>query len=146
MAYVWSVGERLEKMIDQIWLPPHIHVWAGSAVLVTTLLSVLTSFVLALQNRAANIWLYSVWLLSQVSLMVQVLIGIKLLDQGLGPLQLYIHYLGGLGALFFYVLWYWLPKGLREWRWTLLILSSSGFLFALMAFTIGSMYVAEGRA
>ena len=74
--------------------------------------------------------------------MVQVLIGIKLLDQGLGPLQLYIHYLGGLGAFFFYLLLYWLPVRVREARWTPFSLSSLAFLFAFMAFTIGSSYVA----
>ncbi len=85
-------------------------------------------------------------LIAQASLMLQVLIGIKLLDQGLGPLQLYIHYIGGLGAFFFYLLLYWLPKHLVEKRWTAFSLTGLAFLFALMAFTIGSSYVANQGA
>lgn len=131
-------------MIDQIWVQPAVHFWLGMAVVVTTLLSLIYSFVLAFQKRALNRRLYAVFLLAQISLMAQVLIGIKLLDQGLGPLQLYIHYLGGLGAFFFYLLFYWFPKSMREQRWTAFSMSSLGFLFALMAFSIGSMYVAQG--
>lgn len=131
-------------MIDQIWVQPAVHFWVGMAVVVTTLLSLIYSFFLAFRKRALNRLLYAVFLLAQISLMLQVLIGIKLLDQGLGPLQLYIHYLGGLGAFFFYLLFYWFPKNIREKRWMAFGLSSMGFLFTLMAFSIGSMYVAQG--
>ncbi len=131
-------------MIDQIWLQPAVHVGVGTAVLVTTLLSLVLTVVFAVRNRALNRTVYGVLLAAQLSLMAQVLVGIKLLDQGLGPLQLYVHYLGGLGALFFYVLFYWLPKNVKEKRWTASGLSSLGFLFAVMAFGIGSVYVAQG--
>lgn len=131
-------------MIDQIWVQPAVHIWVGTAVLVATLLSLIVTATFAVRKREINRTVYAVLLFAQVSLMVQVLVGIKLLDQGLGPLQLYIHYLGGLGALFFYLLFYWLPKRIREGRWTAASLSSAGFLFAVMAFGIGSMYVAQG--
>ena len=133
-------------MIDQMWLQPVVHLWVGTAVLATTLLSSILTLIYALRKRPLNSLIYGALLLAQLSLMVQTLIGIKLLDQGLGPLQLYIHYLGGLGALFFYVLFYWLPDSLKHKRWTASSLSSLGFLFAFMAYTIGSMYVAQGSA
>ncbi len=128
-------------MIDEIWVQPSVHFWLGSAVLVTTLLSIVYTLYAAIRNIAPNRTLYAIFLLAQLSLMLQVLVGIKLLDQGLGPLQLYIHYLGGLGAFFFYLLFYWLPENIKQKRWTAFVLSGSGFLFALMAFTIGSSYV-----
>jgi len=131
-------------MIDQIWVQPAVHIWTGSAVLAATLLSLVLTGYFAVRKLALNRTVYAVLLLAQVSLMVQVLVGIKLLDQGLGPLQLYIHYLGGLGALFFYLLFYWLPQNIKEKRWTAAGLSSLGFLFAVMAFGIGSAYVAQG--
>ena len=131
-------------MIDQIWLQPAVHVWVGISVLVTTLLSFILTAVFAALNKNLDRMIYGVFLLAQASLMLQVLVGIKLLDQGLGPLQLYIHYLGGLGALFFYLLFYWLPRNTREKRWTAVSLSSASFLFAVMAFTIGRSYVAHG--
>ena len=130
-------------MIDQIWIQPAVHLWVGAAVLVTTLLSILIAVIYAVQNKSPNRLLYGVFLLAQLSIMLQVLIGIKLLDQGLGPLQLYIHYIGGLGAFLFYLLFYWFPESLRQKRWTAFSMSSLSFLFAFMAFWIGSIYVAE---
>lgn len=75
--------------------------------------------------------------------MIQALVGIKLLDQGLGPLQLYIHYVGGLAPLMFMLLFYWLPEQQRARRWLPSTFSSLGFVFALMSFTIGASYVAS---
>lgn len=81
-------------------------------------------------------------IVAQVFLMVQALLGIKLLDQGLGPLQLYIHYVGGLAPLLFYMAYYWLPASfLRRWPWTATLVSAAAFLFAVMAFFIGRSYV-----
>jgi multisubunit Na+/H+ antiporter MnhB subunit len=73
--------------------------------------------------------------------MVQALIGIKLLDQGSGFMQLYIHYVGGLGPLLFYMLMYWFPArdDLRKTRVAALV-TGSAFLFAVMAYTIGGAY------
>ncbi len=133
-------------MIDQIWIQPAVHLWIGVLVLASTLLSLIFSGILAWHKQPFNRVAHAILLVAQGSLMLQVLIGIKLLDQGLGPLQLYIHYVGGLGAFFFYLLLYWLPKGLVEKRWTAFSLTTLAFLFAFMAFTIGSSYVADQGA
>ena len=81
-------------------------------------------------------------LVAQITLMVQALIGIKLLDQGLGQLQLYIHYVGGLAPLLFLVLTYWFPATdpHRQTRYRA-VAASMAFVFAFMAFTIGEAYV-----
>ncbi len=129
-------------MIDQIWIQPALHLWIGVLVLASTLLSLIFSGFLAWRKQPFNRAAHTILLIAQSSLILQVLIGIKLLDQGLGPLQLYIHYVGGLGAFFFYLLLYWLPKNLVQKRWTAFSLTSLAFLFAFMAFTIGSSYVA----
>lgn len=131
-------------MIDQIWVPPTVHLWVGVAVLVSTLLSVVVTFSFTWRKQKFNRTVHTVLLLAQASLMVQGLVGIKLLDQGLGPLQLYIHYLGGLGAFFFYLLMYWLPKSTAEKKWVAVGLTGLAFLFAFMTFTVGSMYVSAG--
>jgi multisubunit Na+/H+ antiporter MnhB subunit len=57
-------------------------------------------------------------------------------------MQLYVHYLGGTGVLFFYLLFYWLPAPMRRSGWSATVLTGLAFLFALMTFTIGEMYVA----
>ena len=87
-------------MIDQIWVQPAVHVWVGTAVLIATLLSLIVTATFAVRKRALDRTVYAVLLFAQVSLMAQVLVGIKLLDQGLGPLQLYIHYLRRAGRAF----------------------------------------------
>jgi len=46
--------------------------------------------------------------------MLQAAVGIKLLDQGMGVVQKYVHYLGGLGSVGLLMLFYWLPKRTRR--------------------------------
>lgn len=131
-------------MIDSIWVPSSVHVVSGMVVLLATLAALIVSAYLAWRNRPLGAGASAVLIFAQLALMVQAVIGIKLLDQGLGPLQLFIHYLGGLGPLLFFFVYYWLPREVRLKRWTAVIVTSSAFLFAVMAFGIGQSYVANG--
>jgi hypothetical protein len=78
---------------------------------------------------------------AQVALAVQMLLGIKLLDQGQGILQLYIHYVGGLIPLGAFLVGGWFARGDdgRSSR-ILAALLLVGSLSAVMAFTIGRAY------
>ncbi|MEM7275369.1 MAG: hypothetical protein AAF547_20005 [Actinomycetota bacterium] len=78
---------------------------------------------------------------AQVSLTVQLLLGIKLLDQGQGIVQLYIHYIGGLIPLGAFLVGGWVARGDtgRSSR-ILAVLLALGYLSALMAFFIGRSY------
>lgn len=78
---------------------------------------------------------------AQVALAVQMLLGIKLLDQGQGILQLYIHYVGGLIPLGAFLVGGWFARGDdgRSSR-ILAALLVVGSLSAVMAFTIGRAY------
>lgn len=131
-------------MIDQVWVPPSVHVVSGVVVLVTTLAALVVSVAQAWRDRPLTPFAHATWIAAQVALMVQALIGIKLLDQGLGPRQLFVHYLGGLGPLLFYMVYFWLPSAWRRRRWTPVTVSGSAFLFAFMAFSIGASYVPGG--
>src|SRR5690554_2092542 len=131
-------------MIDAIWVPSSVHLVSGTVVLLATLAALVVSVYFAWRNRPLGAGASAVLIVAQLSLMVQAVIGIKLLDQGLGPLQLFIHYLGGLGPLLFFFVYYWLPREVRRKRWTAVIVTSSAFLFAVMAFGIGQSYVASG--
>src|SRR5690606_4555835 len=91
-------------------------------------------------GRPPGRWAHGLFICTQLVIAAQLLIGIKLLDQGLGPMQLFVHYLGGTGTLFFYLLLYWLPERQRGGRWVPTLLTGMAFLFALMSFTIGEMY------
>ena len=127
-------------MIDSIWVPSSVHFAVGTAVVLTTLASLVTAVVYAVRRRTLPRWAHGLFIVTQVVLATQLLIGIKLLDQGLGPRQLFVHYLGGTGTLFFYLLFYWLPEPRRSARWTATVLTGMAFLFALMSFGIGESY------
>lgn len=128
-------------MIDQIGVPPQVHMVVGIAVLAVTLSSFLVAVLFALRKQPLPRWTKALFIAAQLVLMVQALIGIKLLDQGSGFSQLYIHYLGGLGPLAFFMLMYWFPSrdALKQTRIASLVAGGS-FVFAFMAFSIGSAY------
>lgn len=78
----------------------------------------------------------------QLALALQVAVGIKLLDQGMGVIQKYVHYLGGLGAVGLLTLFYWLPRRdaadtANKAAW----LTTASLLFVAMTFFIGRLYV-----
>ncbi len=134
-------------MIDQIIVPSSVHLWVGTLVLVSNSILFLLTGWLAWQKKAFTSVANGVFVLFQLSLMLQALVGIKLLDQGLGILQLYIHYLGGLAPLAFCLLFYWLPTS-DEYAKSrrVAILSSASLFFVLLTFTVGSIYAARTKA
>ncbi|CAM3650555.1 Cytochrome b561 domain-containing protein [Deinococcus saxicola] len=90
-------------------------------------------------------WRNAALIAFQIALMVQALIGIKLLDQGLGTVQKYVHYLGGLGALGLVMLYYWLPKrDAADSSRKALGLTVASLAFVLMTFVIGGLYARGG--
>jgi len=132
-------------MIDRIIVPPALHRGFGELVLVTILVTALLLIYLAWRKQPLNQGARTLTILSQLVLMGQALLGIKLLDQGMGTMQLYVHYLGGLGPLLFFLLYYWFPSrdALRQTRWAALA-ASGAFLFAILAYTIGGLYARGG--
>ncbi len=129
-------------MIDDIALSPTVHVVIGILVMVTTLAATLVTGVLAWRRTGVTPLGHWAMVAAQVVLMIQILIGVKLLDQGLGALQLYIHYVGGLGAFFFFLLYYWFqPKTPTRQGWLAFAMSTLAFLFAIQAYFIGQAYV-----
>jgi hypothetical protein len=129
-------------MIDSIIVPPTVHILTGQLVLLTTLLSTIVTLLLAVRRQSPGGRTRALLVATQLVLMVQALIGIKLLDQGAGPLQLYIHYVGGLAPLLFFLLFYWFPlRNERLQRWVLPVVTAASFLFAVMAYFIGQGFV-----
>ena len=127
-------------MIDSIIVSPVVHLTVGSFVLLTNFIFLLVVGRLAWQKRGPSSISKIAFVLFQASLMVQALVGIKLLDQGLGVLQLYIHYLGGLAPLAFCLLFYWLPATTEIKRTRRLVgVAATSFLFVLLTFAVGSM-------
>ena len=127
-------------MIDAIWVPTSVHFLVGTLVVLTGLAAFAAAAYHGFRNRAPARWAHGLFILAQLTLAVQALIGIKLLDQGLGPLQLYIHYVGGLGPLLFYLLYYWLPAAFRARRWSATWVTGAAFVFALRAYYVGESY------
>lgn len=132
-------------MIDSIILTPNVHVMTGALALFGSILALLgTGWAAWKQKRFTRLAQASLIFL-QVSLMVQIVVGIKLLDQGLGPLQLFIHYLGGMAPIGFCLFFYWLPiqNEVHKSRLAASIALLS-VLFLFMTFGIGSAYVPGG--
>lgn len=113
----------------------------GMGVLAITLASFLVAVLFVLRKQPLPGWAKALLIAAQLALMVQALIGIKLLDQGSGFSQLYIHYLGGLAPLLFFMLMYWFPTrdALKQSRASAMV-AGGAFVFAFMAFSIGSAY------
>ena len=129
-------------MIDRIIVPPTVHMTMGTLVLVFTLISSVVAFWFAWRKQDFAPWTKGLFIGTQVVLMLQALIGIKLLDQGAGVLQLYIHYVGGLAPLLFFMLLYWFPiSDAQKQRLAFGAAASAAFVFALMTFAIGQAFV-----
>ena len=129
-------------MLDNIIIPPTVHVVLGILVMVGTLAAAIVTGWLAFRRQGVTTAGRVVMILAQIALMMQILVGVKLLDQGLGILQLYIHYVGGLGAFFFFLLYYWfMPEKPSRQSALAFAMSLLAFLFAIQAYFIGQAYV-----
>jgi heme A synthase len=128
--------------IDNYIIQPVVHQTNGVLVIVTLLAAGLWLTWLAVKHRPFDRTAQILVVVSQVFLGIQALLGIKLLDQGMGVVQLYIHYVGGL-----------LPLGLflvagslrlndpRRRARILAIFVDIGLASAVMAYVIGQAYV-----
>ena len=130
-----------EGQLDNIIIDRSVHLGVGVGVMVAMLAA--TGLVLGHAwrrepiGRAAGAAVVA----AQVVLAAQMLIGIKLLDQGQGIVQLYIHYIGGLLPLGLFLVAGWMARGDDERSTRILAaLLVVGSLSAVMAFTIGRSY------
>ncbi|GAA5514162.1 hypothetical protein Dcar01_02915 [Deinococcus carri] len=127
--------------MDEIILQPQLHLLVGALVLLTSLVTVVTTGRGALSLKRFGRTEQGVFIAAQLALMVQIMIGIKLLDQGIGTLQKYVHYIGGAGALGLLVLYYWLPKtSEQDHARKALWVSVASLVFVALAFFVGGMY------
>lgn len=128
--------------IDNFVIDRSVHLGVGVAVLVSMTVAVALVLRRAIADEPVDRPAGLAMAVAQLVLIVQVLLGIKLLDQGQGIAQLYIHYIGGLMPLGAFLAGGWLARGDsgRSSR-ILAALLAVGYLSALMAFFIGRAYV-----
>lgn len=119
---------------------PAIHMGIGSLALLATLVSLAAAGWLAWKKRPISSWISRVFIVAQLALMAQVLVGLKLLDQGFAQSQVYLHYVGGMAPIAFFLLFYWLrtTDKVKETRVATAV-TGFAFLFVLVTFAIGSM-------
>lgn len=132
--------------MDEIIIPPALHSAVGGLTLLVALITTPLAW-RAYTQKTMNRPTTAALIALQIILMLQMAVGIKLLDQNMGAMQKYIHYLGGLGSLGLIMLYYWLPKqnaaaGARQAAW----LTTASLLFITMTFFIGQMYVRSQMA
>ncbi len=127
--------------IDNWIISSSVHVTLGVLVLVSMTTAVGWIGWLAVQNRPIDLTGKVAVTVAQLVLALQVLVGIKLLDQGQGIVQLYIHYLGGLTPMGAFLVGGWWVRGEtpRSNR-ILAVLVAIGWISAVMAFFIGRAY------
>lgn len=139
---VLAQGEPLgEGTIDNWIVESSVHVAVGVLVLVSLTAALGWTARLALAGRTLDLTGRIVITVAQVVLAAQILLGIKLLDQGQGINQLYIHYIGGLIplAVFLGAGW-WLRADTPRKTQLLAALVAVGWISAVMAFFIGQEY------
>ncbi len=127
--------------IDNLIISSSVHLVTGMLVLITMTLATVLVARHAARNEAitrpAQIAIAS----AQAVLAVQVLLGIKLLDQGQGIVQLYIHYVGGLIPLGVFLVAGWFARGdSGKSSRALTVLLVGGNVSAYMAFFIGRAF------
>ena len=128
--------------IDNFLIDSSVHLFTGMVVLISLLVAVGLVGLDAFHNRPLGRLTKIALPTAQVVLAVQLLLGIKLLDQGQGISQLYIHYVGGMIPLGAFLVGGWFARGDtgRSSR-VLAVLLTIGLVSALMAFFIGRAYV-----
>lgn len=131
--------------IDNYVIDSAVHVTSGVIVVLAMVATTFYLWRLALARKPVDRLARVLLALAQLSLAVQALLGIKLLDQGQGVVQLYIHYVGGLLPLGLFIAagWFAWRDGVRHVR-VLAVLSTVGLLSAGMAFSIGQEYANRG--
>ena len=142
--------------MDEIIIQPALHNAIGGIVVLAAILTVALNWrgLATLKttggtdsSRSPSLggWQNAALIAFQIALIVQALIGIKLLDQGLGTVQKYVHYLGGIGSLGLVLLYYWLPKrDARDSRVKALGLTVASLAFVLLTFVVGGLYARGG--
>ena len=127
--------------IDNYVVDSSVHLTVGVIVLLAMAACAFQLVRLALAGRPVDRLARVLLAAAQVALAAQALLGIKLLDQGQGVVQLYIHYIGGLTplGLFLAAGWFAWRTEVRRTR-VLAALTTLGLLSAVMAFSIGHQY------
>jgi heme A synthase len=128
--------------IDNFIVDPWVHRLNGSLVVAALLATAVWLTWRALRRQPYDGTAQVLVVTSQVLLMIQALLGIKLLDQGMGVVQLYIHYVGGLLplGLFLVLGWVRITDPVRRAR-ILAIVVDVSLVAAVMAYLIGQAYV-----
>lgn len=139
LARAGSLGDG---RIDNWIIDSSVHVAMGVLVLVTMTAALGWSARLATTGGSLDATGRWTLVAAQVALGVQILLGIKLLDQGQGIGQLYIHYVGGLIPMAGFLVGGWWVRGdtPRSMR-ILAVIVAVGWLSAVMSFGIGWAFV-----
>lgn len=127
--------------IDNFIIDSSAHLATGIVVLVTMTAALVLLGRHAMRNEPVTRVSLVVMAVAQVALIAQILLGIKLLDQGQGIVQLYIHYVGGLIPMGAFLLGGWVARGDSGRSSRILFgLVTVGYVSALMAFFIGRSF------
>ena len=136
-----EAGPLGDGRIDNIIIDSSVHLVTGALVLLAMTAATVLVGIHSCRNEPIDAPARLAIIAAQVVLAVQVLLGIKLLDQGQGIAQLYIHYVGGLMPLGAFLAAGWFARGdSGKSSRVLTALLLLGNVSAFMAFFIGRAF------
>lgn len=128
-------------MIDSITVPPSVHIAVAVTLVVLSVVTTLIVVLAAVRNRPLTTLAKVMMAVTQVALLIQLMIGVKLLDQGLGVMQLYVHYMGGILPIALFLAMRWLPQYDRHQTRISAAVMLITLATVIMTATIGSAFV-----
>lgn len=128
-------------MIDSIIVPPSVHIAVAVTLVIVSVVATLVVVLTAVRNRPLSPLAQGLMILTQIMLLVQLLIGVKLLDQGMGTIQLYVHYMGGILPIALFLAMRWLPNFERHQARISAAVMVVTLATVVMTATIGSAFV-----
>jgi hypothetical protein len=129
-------------MLERLTATASFHTNVGMVVVATTFIAMLMVGWQTWRGTEITVGARISLIVAQLALIFQALVGVKLLDQGAGVMQLYVHYIGGLAPLGFFLAASWWPIENKRLQARILTAATIGaFLFSFMSFTIGRSYV-----
>jgi uncharacterized repeat protein (TIGR03987 family) len=138
--YLAMFGNSLS--LKSLVVSPAIHVSTGGFALIISIASFLIAGWLSWNKIPLTSFASRIFIGAQILIILQILVGIKLLDQGFGALQSFGHYMTGIAPLASFILFYWIRRTEKLSQTQLAAkITGSATLFILITFAFANRLI-----